>query len=358
MQYYIAKSGWEMYDLSRAYGLGYILNTLSDQITLVRDFGYYYSIEVNTTPNINNIPKLAKLMGDDLSWDDVFSTLKTTQKIDKRNNVKNLLLDKKFISSIMSQYQQIKAPIFIKSKSDKVETLYQSLDVRGTKGLREDVRNKYDEGAQIFVPKEDFVLSVVGHLHFTVWKLIGDKKSKKVVSILLKPTVEGVTIGGMADLKALKDKVESTTRGHVAGVLPTLTNIAIRLAKEIYEIKKGKPIFIPKFSSLVYGVTIGAGPQQKPYGGGIYPLDFLYRLIEGVSSNEIFDIWIEVFNKTNQKGKEDLALCLAEFITHPSLESFERYIKTHLRFSFDSRISLYNDEILSEVMQYVGEKFE
>lgn len=353
MQYYIAKSGMQMYDISRAYGLGYILNILSSCEAFVKDLGYFYLVEVNKNPDLNNMQKLSILTGEDLRWDRVFLTLKGTQRENKRKELRNSLLERDFILRVLNTFQDLKEPRFLPSKSESAETLLQSLELGATKGLREFIRlRSYTEGTQVYIPKEDFVLSVVGHLHFTIWK---GRRGDKAISILLSPGVEGVNIGGSGNLKDLKDKVEKATRSHRAGISVTLSNISINLARKIYEMKWEKQIFLPKFSSLVYGVMVGAGQQMKPYGGGIYPLDFPYKLIESANAGEIFDKWIDVFNKTNiRAGYEDLAIYLSEFITYPSLETLDRYLKTHLRFYItkDIKVTLFEEKIMEEVMQY------
>ncbi|MDI6916848.1 MAG: hypothetical protein QMC80_03535 [Thermoplasmatales archaeon] len=353
MQYYIVKSGMQMYDISRAYGLGYILNILSNCEAIVKDFGYCYSVEVNTKPNLSNVQKLSILIGGDLRWDRVFLTLKRAQREKKERELGDSLTDKHFIKGLLEMFQELTEPRFLSSKSSSGETLLQSLEIGATKGLRELIRlRSYTEGTQVYIPKEDFVLSAIGHLHFTIWRWSDDK----AISILLSPGIEGVNIGGIGNLKDLKDKVEGAVGNHSAGVSVTLSNVAINLAKNIYEMKMGEQIFIPNFSSLVYGVMVGAGQQMKPYGGGIYPLDFPYKLIDSSIAGEIFDKWIEVFNKTNRRaGYEDLAISLSEFITCPSFDTFERYLKIHLRhfLTKDIKPSIYEEKILEEIMQYV-----
>lgn len=351
--YYISKSGLYMYDLSRAYGLGYILNFLSNCEVIVKDLGHHYSLEVNTNPDLNNVPKLSILIGEGLRWDRVFLTLKRVQRENKRKELRDSLLSRDFVLGILNTFQELTEPRFLPSKSGNGETLLQSLELGATKGFREHTRlRSYTEGTQVYIPKEDFILSVIGHLHFTIWKW----SAGKAVSILLSPAVEGVNIGPSGSLKDLKDRVEQAVRSHRAGVLATLANTAINLARKAYEMKMEGLLFIPKFSSLIYGVMVASGQQMKPYGGGIYPLDFPYKLIESTRAGEIFDRWIEIFNITNiRAGYEDLAIYLAEFITYPSLETLERYLKTHLRFflSKDIKVSIYEESIMEEVMQYV-----
>jgi len=88
-----------MYDLSRAYGLSYILNILSGKEVHVSDMGYYYLIdaaEIDTDLS-NIIGKLAILVGDDLPWSSVLSTLGRADRKKKTEEIKSKLQDEKFI---------------------------------------------------------------------------------------------------------------------------------------------------------------------------------------------------------------------------------------------------------------------
>lgn len=340
-----------MFDVSKVYGLGYILNLLSDSEVVVEDFGYYYLIEADRSPDLNNVPKLSILTGKDLPWRTILLTLKGKQRENKIKEIENALKDKNFISKILNKSQKLEAPLLQSSKNRSTETLYQSLELGATKGFREPVKGKrYTEGTQLYISREDFILSVIGHLHFTIWKQFDDK----TISILLNPGIEGVNIGPPGSLKDLKDGIEKAVKNHKAGFFVTLSNTAINLAKKIYEMKTGKYRFLPRFSSLTYGVMKGAGQQMKPYGGGIYPLDFLYKIVDSLpDAGKIFDMWIDTFNQTNREGYEDLPIFLSEFVTHPSFESFERYIKIHLQYYLDGkmRLPLYEEKSLEEVIK-------
>ncbi|MEM4258787.1 MAG: hypothetical protein QXL17_06530 [Candidatus Thermoplasmatota archaeon] len=356
MQYYVPKSGMPMYDLSRAYGLGYITNILSSSESIVRDFGHYFFVETRKTSDIRNIGKLSILTGTDLDWDSVFLTLKGTSRREKKiKEIIEFFSKEENLQAIFKKYQNLNEPQFLNSKGNG-ETLLQSLEIGGAKGLREDIRlSSYSKGKQLWVPREDFVLSTIGHLHFTIWKWSGKGNDFKKVSIMLHPGKEGVNIGGMGDIKDLKNKINEIARGSKAGVLATLTNTAVHIAKKTYDIQKSSRLFTPKFSSLIYSVMAGTGQQMKPFGGGIYPLEFLNNLSHSDNAGEIFDIWIDLFRVANIKGYEDMAIYLSEFITHPSMVTLERYLKIHLRFhiSKDIKIKLYEEKMLAEVMKYI-----
>ena len=113
MRYYIAKSGLPMYDLTRTYGLGYILNQLCNSDVSVKDFGYYYFIEVNAEPSLDNVRKLSILTGEDLQWDRVFFTLKRAQRENKRSVLEKVLLNEDFIREVLDTFQELREPVLL-----------------------------------------------------------------------------------------------------------------------------------------------------------------------------------------------------------------------------------------------------
>ena len=358
MKFYIVKLGMQMFDLSRAYGLGGILNILSNSKSTVKDFGYYYLIENNEKINLKNIGKLSILIGKDLPWWGPFITqINIIPK--KQKEIFNFFKKQKEITNLLQKY---KSPNEAGLNKEKIETLYGAMDPTAFKGERKRKKlEKYTEGDSLKISKYDFILSTIGHLNFTIWKFRKERTNFTTVSILLAPTIEGINIGGIADIRSLKDGLEKSVFVHRNGTLPTLANIAVNLAKNIYEMKYEEKLFVPKFSSLIFSIISGGGPRSKPKptNGGIYPLDFLYKIIDSTEkAGEIFDQWIDIFKKTNQPGYEDLAISLSEFITFPSKGLLEKYLKTHLRIFLSKEVKpkLYEHDIIKEVIKMSSEK--
>jgi hypothetical protein len=353
MEYYVVKSGMQMYDLSRAYGLGLVLQTLSSSVVRVKDFGCYYFVDAQKEYDLKKIKNLARLLPEesDKKWDYLLLTLKKEKRIRKIEKVKRLVIDEEIISTILNKFKSIKQPEFFDSERKGSETLYQSLDLSATKGFREKIKGVvYREGSQLYVPKEDFLLSAIGHLNFTIWKW--EKKTGQLIMVLFNPSPEGIQIGASPDARNITMRIEESLVAHRAGVFPTLSYTAVLLAKEI-SLQKER---IVKFSNLIFGVMVGSGQQRKPYGGGVYPLDFMYKIINSTEkSAEIFDQWIDIFRLTNLQKYEDLALHLSEFITYPSGDTLEKYLKTHLRTFLNKKIkpSLYEYDIIKEVIRNV-----
>ena len=351
LEYYVVKSGMQMYDLSRAYGLGYIINKLSNSKSVVKDFGYYYLIENNGKTEVKNISKLSALTSEDLPWWGPLATIKGNRQ-SKIKEIKKSIRKKETIKTLLENYNSPSPP-----KVKRTEVLYGAMELSAVKGERKEKKaEKYTEGDPFKIPKLDFLLSVIGHINLTIWKFKKEKNNATIISILLTPSVAGINIGGAGDICSLKNALERATSIHRCGVLPTLSNVATNLGKLIYEMKHEERLFTPKFSSLIFGIMVGAGQQMKPNVGGVYPLDLLYKIIDSTEkSGEIFDHWVDIFRATNRPGYEDLALNLSELITHPSEKTLDSYLRTHLRIFLSKKVRprLYENEIMKEVLKNV-----
>jgi len=358
MKYYVVKSGLRMYDLSKTYGLGLILQKLSGSVVKVKDFGHYYLIDTKAKYDLKKLKKLSELLPEenDKKWGYLFLTLKGKGRNDKIKELKKLIINKEIISVILDKFKNIRQPEFFDSpKKERRETLYQSQDLGATKGFREKIRGiVYSEGSQLYIPKEDFLLSVLGHLNFTIWKWKMEKKSGQLIMILFNPSTDGILIGTSPDARDITRRIDESLTTHKAGIFSILSYASVSLAKEISLQKERRRI--PKFSNLIFSVMVGSGQQRKPYGGGVYPLDFLHKIINSTEkAAEIFEKWINIFRLTNQPGYEELAIYLSEFITYPSEETLDKYLKTHLRtyLNKDVKPQLYDIQIIEEVLKNV-----
>lgn len=346
MQYYVMKTGMEMFDVCHAYGLGLVLDALreeGEEVTIISDSGIYYSVEGAeiTKPEID---KLEPYFSPDTSWNKVFLTLGQAPRDKKVNTAKTILINKDKINQILENRKKCVA---VKDSSNK-ETLYQSMDLVGTKGYRVPVRNKaaYTEGSSMKVASEDWALAALGEAHFSIWK-----GGKALTSIIPKP--ERVLIMHWKDVRNSVDKM----RVNRTSISATLAHLAILLVKEVRERKKSGDPFMDVFSSLIYGAMTKTGNQWKPARGGMFPVDFLYDLIRSDSeiSGDIFELWSHVFRIGNGKGREDLSFSLSEFIAYPTSESIEKYFKVHLRYLLqdDVPIRAYPDNCIKEIFKNV-----
>jgi len=347
--YYAVKTGWDMFDLSRAYGLGLLFLGLSGKEVYVSDKGYWYEVTSSEIHEINP-KKLTEFLGDDLPWNELGREVKG-----KIKSVRNFFGDKNNINDIVNFFSEFNVSHIPASKG---ETLYGTMEGRAIKGIREDVRLKtaYSEGNNIKVSKNDWFLSVLGHLNITIWKY----KIPRFDELLAAMPVPSFTGTKISDLYIhIRNNINDAVRRiHQAGIVATLAYIGVEVVRATP--RESPLVYTPQFASILYNnlTSTGRGKTKrwKPTTGGIFPLEFLNKVGRSSEAQRILNQWTEVFHKTNLRaGYEDLAIYLSEFITYPSLETLERYLKTHLRFFMikDIKVSLYEDEMMEEVMQHV-----
>ncbi|MFQ6120699.1 MAG: hypothetical protein ACE5KE_12560, partial [Methanosarcinales archaeon] len=99
MQYYVMKTGMEMFDACRAYGLGLILDALKDEgekSTVVSDFGICYLVEGAEIEKANTkeLPFITLFENPNLAWSKVFLTIKKTLREKNIKKVKETLTNK------------------------------------------------------------------------------------------------------------------------------------------------------------------------------------------------------------------------------------------------------------------------
>lgn len=352
MQYYCIKTGMEMFDVCRAYGFGLILDTLKEEgeeAIIISDLGIYYLIK-GPTINKPDVNRLYSLFDFDLLWKETYLTLQRSRRSELKLTTKSKIEEVKEV--VFSRIKQIlkiySKPTPIKIPDLKGETLYQSMDLAATKGYRVPVRNKvsYTEGSSLKVPLEHWALASLGEAHFSVWKF-----SEALIPIVPQP--QNVKVMNWRNIRnRIAENGKNLSRVSISA---TLAHIATLLAKELRQGKINGDPFIDRFSSLIYGAMKGTAGQWKPASGGLFPLEFLYSLIDSnlEVSGDIFEIWDNVFQIGNRKGCEDIALSLCEFITHPNLDNWEKYQRVHLRYLLRENMPIraYSEECIMEVVK-------
>jgi len=347
-RYFLPKTGWEFFDVSRAYGVGIVVHALSGD-AVVSDMGGFYLIELKGELNFERIDQIHRFLGGEEAWDWTFLTIGRGQREKIKKDVVKFLGNAENVRNILDCLKKLGSPVSI---GNGEYTLYQPMELAATKGIRDEIllKKQYSEGSSIKVTIDDFSLSVLGHINATIRKL----SNMGMVFAIPSPTRTRI----LHLIRDIKKNIDDSVKGlHRAGWFPSLAQIAVNLVIEELRIEEGDK-FAPKFGSLMYGVMTKTGNQWKPLTGGIFPLDFLHQLAKSNKAKDVLNKWKDVFGWTAfRKGYEDLSTALAEFIANPSLPNYERYIKLHLRNELDKdRIKFggYERRILKEVMNFVG----
>ncbi|WP_202319124.1 hypothetical protein [Archaeoglobus neptunius] len=347
-RYFLPKTGWEFFDVSRAYGVGIIVHVLSGD-AVVSDMGGFYLIESRRELNFERLDQIHRFLGDDQAWNWTFLTIGSGQREKTKKKVVELLENIEKIRNTLNSLKELKSPVSIGSGK---ETLYQPMELAATKGIRDEIllKKQYSEGSSVKVSIDDFSMSVLGHINATI------RKFSNMGMVFAVPTPTRTRVLHLVD--EIKKRIDDSVKGlHRAGWFPSLAQIAINLVLEELRVKEGGK-FSPKFGFLIYGVMTKTGTQWKPLTGGIFPLDFLHQIAESNEAKNVLNKWKDIFEWTAfRKGYEDLPTALAEFIANPNLPNYERYIRLHLRNELNKdriKFGSYEKKVLEEVVNFVG----
>ncbi len=353
MHYYVQKTGMEMFDACRLYGLALLtdiyaqMKNYDERITL-EDNGYYYSVQGPEVKDINeqelkNDKNYLSLFTPSDNWSKIFLTITLAPTIDTKNekrkdrilstiNDKTKIIQSTISSNVQAIYNNYSdrsyLPDITSKKKDGYDTIYQSIDVSASKGFRRPIRDGYEDGGQVYAPISDLALAYIGGAHFIQW-IWGDS----IIGVL--PSPIRVTYRNYMEIQSqLKDRNVCRVSVNTA-----LAHYAINLVEHIRKQKINQSNYADKYSFLIYCAMIKTGNQWKPSSGGIFPLDDLLSMIEfdaNISSG-IFDIWSNIFRNARD-GREDLGISLAEYISHPILDNFSDYMSLHLRYSLSKEL--------------------
>lgn len=358
MQYLILKTGLEIFDLCRAYGLAMVLDFASPegQTPVINDSGNYYLIEheaedVSAERLLTNTGWHSRFeeSPEDRTWSKIFLT-------DKQNWSKKVKKVKDILSEdaekIIKDFQN---PTNLPEiSSDKGETLSGPLDPSAFKGLRGTTRGDYSEG-QTKVDSHNWALACLGGAvsgRYKVQKAQGNKWEYFVIF----PVPQRVEL---SNFREIRNSTYAIGLKYL-GIQNAAAHFSVVLAGKMRDMAVSKSQFADRFGGLFYFSMVQSGQQFKPSVGGNLSLHPLMEL--AFSGNpavaRVFEIWNYLFRKGSVQGCEDLAEAITQFIVNPSLETYENHVKIFLKYISKPRevkfVNLYDDETLKEVIAYVA----
>lgn len=356
MIYYVAKTGMEIFDLCRAYGLATMLDAVSPEEirTVIRDSGSFYLIEQTgekLLPELLNESKWSQLFDKDFRqrvWNQVFLTYKEKwyQMVMKVKGTLNNNFDNIVKMAKSPNY----FPIISTSSG---ETLSGPLDPSVFKGLRGRTRGDYSEG-QTKVDKESWALACLGGAISGRYKVQRGQGNKWDYFVIF-PAPDRVDLDNFR-------KIRETTAAVSLKYLSAqnaAAHFSVVLAQKMREmVARSQSQFFDKYSGLLYFSMVQTGQQFKPSTGGrlsLYPL--MQLAYSGKQEIEdLFNVWNYIFKRGSVQGCEDLGLSLTEFIMHPNLDSYERHARILLRYILKGEIksiNVYTEKCIKEVIEYV-----
>jgi len=343
-QFYVNKTGLELFDAIRAYGLGILISGLryEEPEVTIEDVGYAYVLNVDG--ELPSEPDQELFEEDEIKWRRIFRTFKARKDAKKKHPRDDL---EEIISQDFEKILEIhKRADFVPEIGKKVKegrTLYQTLDVSAAKGFREEKKGiTYHEGSQLKVDKYSWAVAILGAIHFISWK-----ESADFITILI-PNPLDIFLQYHREIHYELDRENICRISFATALAHYSVKLAIQAAK-----REEAPLV--KYDSVIFNVMQKTGQQPKPSGGGKYSLDFLEKLAKSSQGLEVLEKLNRLFPVSRQvKGiGQDVALATAEFLIRPSFENFRRWESLYIRGYINEKLPLWDKSLLEEIIKNV-----
>ena len=342
--FYINKTGLELFDAIRAYGLGIMISGIRYEETdvTIKDVGYAYVLEVKG--ELPEEPDEELFAGDEIKWRQIFRTFKVRKDAKKKNPRDDLeeIISQNF-EKILEVHKQADFIPEIGKRVKEGRTLYQTLDVSAAKGFREEKRGTtYHEGSQLQVDKYSWAIAVLGAIHFVSWR-----ESADFMTILIPNPLDIYLL----EHREIYDELEKEGVCRISATT-TLAHYSIKLAIQVAKRRRAPLV---KYDSVIFNVMQKTGQQPKPSGGGKYSLNFLEKLAKSSQGLEALEKLNRLFPLSRQvKGiMQDIALATAEFLIRPSFENFRRWESLYIRGYINEKLPLWDKSLLEEIIKNV-----
>jgi len=341
----INKTGFEMFDAFRAYGLAFLISGFENEPAVyIRDYEYAYVVDVHG--DIPRAPDSKIFEETNNAWSLVFKTFKERKDL----KVKPPREDAKHIA--ISDYKKIidlhRRIDFVPEISNDVKdgrTLYQTMDVSAAKGYREEKRSVYHEGSQLKVDKYSWCVAAIGAAWFGFWPVNLMRKDTAFLLFMV-PNPRNVLL---ISHRAVHEKVDKQL--CIISTNTALAHYSIKLVKAI--IPKAQEVY---YDNVIYNVMQKTGQQPKPGGGGKFNLDFLEKIAQkraGYEALETIDRYLLPVNPKIKGVRQDLALAISDFLLRPTLSNFKKFESLYIRGQVKRELYAWVNDQLEELLAHV-----
>lgn len=339
--FFLNKTGFEMFDAFRAYGLAYAISSSSrDADVRIRDYGYAYVVSLDGEMPSTVSPQL---FVDSEGWRRVFLTVKERKDAKKPPPKKDL---EAIVSSEFKELLKVHTvPSFQPTIGNQVKggrPLYQSMDVSAAKGFREEKRGQtYHEGSQLYVDRYSWSIACIGGVFF------GSPRFGDDFILNLVPNPTDVLL--LQHRQIQDDLMKENVCRASASV--SLVHYSVKLAKTVARRKASGAV---KYDAVVFNVMRKTGQQPKPGGGGKYGLALLERFLDEPGGFDALERIDRIMNAGFVKGiKQELAFAFADLMLHPSLRNLVRCEDLYIRGHVNENVPLWDRGSMEAVLKNV-----
>lgn len=358
MRFWITKSGLEIFDVARAYGLAALLSYADEDGStspVISDAGAVYCVDfpggkpsaARLTDASNSGWLEAFAIGDfrdplSPQWNSLFVTDAAKFKESKRCAVKRLLEGR--LDDLLEQASLAR----LVADFDGGETLPGGLDPVAFKGLRGRTRGQYTEG-QTKVDQLNWALACLGGA------LTGRFLYQRGAGyFVIYPVPESVE---WTDFREVRKQTYGERLNYLS-VQNAAAHYSVVLAEHLRRRAASGLASTARYSNLLYFSLFKTGNQWKPGGAGRLNLQPLLDLAlkRPHEAEGVFKVWQYLFRRGSARGNEDLALAITELVMHPTLESYERHVRVFNRYiAQGAKVEFqYSEQALKEVTALVS----
>jgi len=319
MPYYITKTGLDVFDTARAWGLAVLLNVLTEDEVAIRNAGWAFILDsaapLPSNPAILNSAAWRTLTFEQ-GWQQVFITLKGAWS-SKRDRVKEILENQ--LTSLLTNLQNPANTV----KFGVGESIPGGLDPVGFKGLRHATRAQYRE-EQLNVSKEHWALACLGMATCGTY----NKKAGQSNLVLL-PVPQETRFSYFRDVQELF----RLPGLEYYGVQNAAAHYAVQLVERLRRRAAAQGSLQDRYSAVLYFGLFGAGQQMKPAQGNQLRLEPLMDAVakDPHGTQNLLE-WLDYcFRLGSTEGAEDLALAATELVMRWDLGSYERLVRVAVR---------------------------
>lgn len=350
MQFSITKSGLEIFDTCRAWGLGYLLYAAGQgkDSPVIGDSGASFVITAELDSarfDLKRSDQWRALKADE-NWQNVFLTYK--RKWTGQRDEALAIIE----TNVRTIFDPSSADLTANLDGDA--TLPGPLDPAAFKGLRGLTSGDYRE-KQTCVDEINWALGCFGAVVAQKYKL--QRVAGKWEYYVTLPVPERVR---MDDFREIRELVGNRANLNYPGARVAAAHYAVLLADSVRERAQSRHGLEATFSKLHYFSLFRSGQQLKPAGGGavsVAPL-IAIALERPAAAYDTFLTWDYLFRRGSVKGCDDLAHVVTELVVDPSPDTYYRHARIFARYIFDAnkRVKndkLYSEDAIKEVMHYV-----
>ncbi len=369
MQFWITKSGLEIFDVARAYGLAAMLSYADEDQSSspeISDAGTAYRINFP-----NGRPSAARLNGPDNSgwldafapgvfgdprgpqWNNILLTTRERQQSKKSGKVsyprkQKIEKVKAILERVAVGFSQGSGHEVLTPKIGTGELLPGPLDPSAFKGLKHTTRSDYDEN-ETSVDDVNWALGCLGGA--LAGRFVYQRNAGYFV---LYPVPESVQ---WTDFREVRQETYGE-RLNSLSVQNAAAHYSVVLAEHLRQRAASGSPSTPRYSTILYFSLFKTLGQWKPGTAGRLSLQPLLEMAvrRPNEAEGVFNVWRYLFRRGSVQGNEDLALAITDLIMHPTLRTYERHVRVFARYiARGTRLeNQYSEQSLKEVMSLVA----